>query len=379
MMQEVPVSFNSTEMLRKNNRHSVFMDIYDHQSTSRQEIAGRLGLSLPTVNQNLNELQEMGLVRKNGVFHSTGGRKADAYEIIEDARIAVGCYLQKDSFRMAAVSLFGEVLFSCCKDVSFANSYAYFQQLGDCLQEFLQEHHIAPEAVLGVNMALEAIVSPNHDRVTYSEVYKCTGLTEQELCRHIPYPCKLYHDSHATAEAELWARKDIHHAVLIILNRYAGGSLIIDGKICEGNDFGCVLEHMCLKPDGPRCYCGKQGCFETYCSAFALERDVGEPLDSFFRGLRQGDARRGELWERFLHYLALGINNIRMIIDCEFIIGGYLLPYMTAEDFSRLQTLVDAECPFGFGKAVISPSHFEAESAAQGAGLPLVEEYLLQI
>ena len=367
---------NSTAELRKTNRHNVFMEIYKKHSVSKEHIKQNLGLSLPTVTQNLNELESIGIIRKNGVFCSTGGRKANAYAVVRDYKIAVGFFVQKASYSIEAIDLYGDVLCSESFECPFANTPEYYHQLGTDLDGFIRRNHIDSTAILGVNIALEAIVSPDHTTVTYSEVYKCTGLTRDEMCENIPYPCRLYHDSHATAEAELWARDDIRNAVIVILNRYMGGSLIIDSNICEGDSFECVMEHMLLDKDGPKCYCGKTGCFESFCSTYALERDAGEPLDSFFEHLRSGDEARARLWDRYLRYLAVGINNIRMMIDCEFIIGGHMLKYMTEDDFARLKETVNHECPLSLGDIIISPSKFKSESAAQGAALPIIKEYL---
>ncbi len=372
--ENVPPS--RTAELRISNRHNVFMEIYQRQCVSREQIRQDLGLSLPTVTQNLNELESVGIIRKNGVLRSTGGRKANAYVVVSDFRIAVGFFLQKTSYSIEGVDLYGNILFSESRGCPFANTADYYRQLGAHLNDCMVRYHICPESVLGVNIALEAIVSPDHTTVMYSEVYRCTGLTKDEMCEGIRYPCRLYHDSHATAEAELWARSDIRNAVIVILNRHMGGSLIIDGHICEGNSFECVMEHMRLATAGPKCYCGKTGCFESFCSTYALERDAGEPLDSFFSRLRSGDETRAALWDRYLRNLAAGLNNIRMLIDCEIIIGGYLLQYMRPEDFARLKALVDRECPLKLGEAVISPSQYRSESAARGAALPVIREYL---
>ena len=368
-----------TAELRKSNRHNVFMEIYDKRSVSKEQIKQNLGLSLPTVTQNLNELKETGIIRKNGVFNSTGGRKANAYSIVSNYKIAVGFYIQKASYSIEAIDLFGDVIASEAFEYPFADTIEYYHQLGNDLNSFIVRNSLNPASILGVNIALEAIVSPDHTTVTYSEVYKCTGVTLDRIGENIFYPCKLYHDSHATAEAELWARNDIKNAVIIMLNRYMGGSLIIDSNICEGNDFECIMEHMRISTDGPKCYCGKTGCFESFCSTYALERDAGEKLNSFFEHLRKGDEVRSALWDRYLRYLAIAINNIRMLIDCEFIIVGRILQYLTEEDFSKLQVLVNNECPVGLGDAIISPSKFKTESAARGAAIPLIKEYLQSI
>ena len=41
-------------------------------------------MGLSTVSQNLNELENDGLISRNGYFESTGGRKAQIIKIVED-------------------------------------------------------------------------------------------------------------------------------------------------------------------------------------------------------------------------------------------------------------------------------------------------------
>ena len=72
--------------VKKLNKNRIFRLIYNSDKISRQEIADRLGLSLPTVNQNLKMLMEDGLIEYVGNFTSTGGSRAQAISISNNAR-----------------------------------------------------------------------------------------------------------------------------------------------------------------------------------------------------------------------------------------------------------------------------------------------------
>ena len=99
-----------TTELRRSNRRSVFQEIYQNRSMSKEQIKLALGLSLPTVTQNLRELEELGLIQKQGLLSSTGGRKASAYAVVNDFRVSIGLYLQKEAYSIEAIDLYGEVL-----------------------------------------------------------------------------------------------------------------------------------------------------------------------------------------------------------------------------------------------------------------------------
>ena len=59
---------------RRHTRGSIYRHIYEAKSfCSRQSLARELGLSLPTVYQNLSELMSAGLVR------DSGGQQATSY------------------------------------------------------------------------------------------------------------------------------------------------------------------------------------------------------------------------------------------------------------------------------------------------------------
>ena len=62
---------------RRQTRSNIYRCLYEARGfCSRQSLARELGLSLPTVYQNLSELMNAGLVRDTGELQSTGGRRA---------------------------------------------------------------------------------------------------------------------------------------------------------------------------------------------------------------------------------------------------------------------------------------------------------------
>jgi predicted transcriptional regulator len=76
---------------RRMTRNSIYNFIYEANMTpSKQEIAKQLGLSLPTVYQNINELLNAGLIQVGQIHKSTGGRRPIGYSVVSDIKFAVG-------------------------------------------------------------------------------------------------------------------------------------------------------------------------------------------------------------------------------------------------------------------------------------------------
>ena len=71
------------------NKNRIYKYIYNKGQTSRQEIFEEIGLSMPTIYQNLNTLLDEGYVSIDGSFNSTGGRKAQIFSINRTAALAV--------------------------------------------------------------------------------------------------------------------------------------------------------------------------------------------------------------------------------------------------------------------------------------------------
>ncbi|MBD5456876.1 MAG: ROK family transcriptional regulator [Lachnospiraceae bacterium] len=366
----------TSSALRAANRRRVLYAVYQNKEISKQGLAQNLGISLPTVTQNLHEWETIGLVERKGLYESTGGRKAHIYRFVATAHVAIGIVLLKDFYRIVAVDLYGEVLQSSEISQPFIRNSTFFYEMGKNINEFIERLHFDPDRILGVCIALQGLVSSDGNTVIYGEILNCTGLTLDEIKVNIQYPCTLIHDTEASATAELWAQKDLKDAVLLSLTRNFGGALITNGTVHRGLELSSgIIEHMCLYPHGRPCYCGKHGCIEAYCSAYALQCDAGEPLELFFESLRAGDDRRLKIWHTYLQNLAIAINNIRMVLDSEYVIGGYLLRFMNDDDFAQLSEYAEKECPFQSSGIHIKRSVYLDDAAAPGAAISLVKNF----
>lgn len=368
-------SLNSSA-LRIANRRRVLDAVYASKEISKQGIAQMLGLSLPTITQNLKEFEGLGLIARQGLFDSTGGRKAQVYHFCATARIAIGVLLLKEGYHIVAVDLYGNTLKSAVVNTPLNRTTAYFQQFGSRINLFIQEMALQPEQILGVSIAVQGLVTPDGSTIFYGEVANCTNLTLDDVQPYIDYPCVFIHDTEATAEAELWTQKDLKDAVLLVLSRNFSGILIRDGVLHRGKTLSGTIEHMRLHPKGHRCYCGKKGCVETYCSSDSLLRDAGRPLQVFFNDLRAGDEESREIWHTYLQNLALTINNVRMIVDMDYVISGYLIKFMRDEDFALLAQYAKDDCSFDIEKVTIRRSAYSEDVAACGAAISLVKTYL---
>ena len=364
--------------VKKINRSKVYQYIYRKKITSKLQIVQDLQMGLSTVSPNLNLLEQDGLIEKNGYFESTGGRKANAIQIVSDFRISIGIGILKNMFHITAVDLYGNTLYTNTIPFPYSNTPDYYKQVTDKIKEFIAINQYDEEKILGVSIATQGITSPDHSTVLYGNIMNNTGMILEDFSRYLPYPCYLEHDSKSAAFLELWKHPELDSAVVFLLNRNLGGAIITNHQIHQGSSMHSgTIEHICINPDGPLCYCGNRGCLETYCSANALEQAAGMNIKDFFSLLREKKSPQlTQIWKDYLHHLAFAMKNINLIIDAPIIISGYLAPYFLEDDIAYLTKHINVSSPFALNKEHIFVGTNGQYTPAIGAALFYVNQFI---
>ena len=368
----------TTIALKKINRSKIYQYIYRSKLTSKLQIVQDLQMGLSTVSQNLNLLENEGLIEKNGYFDSTGGRKANAIQIVSDFRISIGVGILKNIFHITAIDLYGNTVYTDTIPLTYSNTAAYYQQITDKVKDFIDKNQYPENKILGVSIATQGITSPDNTTVIYGNIMNNTGMRLKDFSRHLPYPCHLEHDSKSAAFLELWNHPELDSAVVLLLNRNLGGAIITNHQIHQGRSMHSgTIEHICVNPDGPLCYCGNRGCLETYCSANSLEQASGMAIKEFFPLLREKKSPQLiQIWEDYLKHLAFAMKNLNLVIDAPIIISGYLAPYFTEEDTDYLLEQINSMTPFELEKEQLLVGTHGQYTPAIGAALFYVKEFI---
>ena len=370
----------TTMEIKKINKSKVYHLIYDSRAISKQGIASALQMGMNTVTQNLKLLEEEGLIERNGYFESTGGRKAQSIRILPRARISLGIEILRKTLHIAAVDLYGRILEQESYPLPFHVSDAYCEKVGQKVNAFTEKYRLPRQQILGAAIAMQGLISTDGTSVSYGRVLDHTGMKLSDFARHIPYPCRLEHDSKAAGYLETWHQKKFRDSIVVLLNQNLGGAVILDGKVHNGLGMHSgSIEHMCINPDGPLCYCGERGCLETYCSADSLERAAGTGIPAFFGQLRLGTPAFIKIWEDYLRHLAFAICNLNVVLDCYVIISGYLAPYFLPEDLERITHLITDASPYKQQKDFIFLSTHGQLAPPVGAALYYIDEFLHEI
>ena len=205
----------------------------------------------------------------------------------------------------------------------------------------------ASQPVSAVGLAVAGFVSADRQRVMFAPhlAWRDAPVPERVSAR-VGLPVVMDHDVNSAAWAEyrqgVSAGSSI--ALLVALGTGIGAGLLVDGQIYRGaHGVAPELGHLTVVPGGRPCPCGKQGCWERYCSGTALAQtarlqmaDHDAPVLRRLSGddpaavtgtmvavaATEGDPVALGAMDELGHWLAAGLALVTDVLDPEMIVIG---------------------------------------------------------
>ena len=220
------------------------------------------------------------------------------------------------------------------------------KDMAACAKKVMEEAKITEDELRSIGVGIPGVADKD------GMVIFCTNLgwrnvpLRAELQQYINKP--VYMDNDATvagwAEYQAGVSRGTDSSVFMTLGTGLGGGIVMNGKIWAGaHGAGSELGHLVIEVDGVPCTCGKRGCAERYCSATAIIRMAREAcadapnclimravegdMDKInakvvFDAAKEGDSVAMQVFNRFVKYLTIAINNVISFIDPDMIILG---------------------------------------------------------
>ena len=344
--------------------------------TSKVELTKALELSAPTVLSIVNDLVDAGVIMEIGEYESTRGRKAKSLGINKQFKYAVGVNITSNHIGMVLLNLGSEIVKFERKRLTFSTGIDYFKQFSREVEQFIEGFE-KPEDILGVGIALPGIIDREKRVLLKSHVLQLENYSLGLLEQVLPYPVHFENDANAAMLAEnLSEDQDI---IYLSLNDTVGGGIYMNGSLFEGRhhkagEFG----HIILIPDGRKCYCGKTGCSDAYCSALCLTERTKLSLEKFKEQLDLKDPAAVRIWEEYLEYLAMLISNLRMAFDTDIILGGDVGGILKEHILSLGEKLFQYNL-FDNDLSYLKTCRYQKEAAAVGAARYFFSEFIHSI
>lgn len=365
--------------VKKNNRNRVFRYICKHGTVSNPDISYNMKISLPTVTQITKELIEKGVIEESGELHSTGGRRAKALTVAVNVKQAVGVDITKNHVSFVLTNLTGKILKYVRIFLPYIHEAGYYQRVNEEMEKFLDESDADRNKILGVGISFPGIVDLDRELITYSHILGVRMVSFDSVSCFFDYPCIFLNDANAGAYAEGIYSEEKERFFYLSLSNTVGGAVFDSDRLVQGDHFRTgEVGHMTVVPDGKKCYCGKRGCLDAYCSALNLSDPADGKLENFFELLEKKDQRVEEIWDIYTNFLAVALNNIHMVLDCKIVLGGYVGSY--AEPYMPdIWRKVSERNTFTDDERFVDSCRYKLGAAALGAALEVIENFVKEI
>ncbi len=326
-------------------KKQILKTFYFHGSMSNSKLSGIIKLSTPKINSLLVELIDEGLVKELGRGDSSGGRRPNMYDLVEDSFYVVGITI---NVNRTIISIFNSnnkmVDENRFFQIKMQPDFDIFLQVNDELETMLHKHQILKEKVLAVGIELPGLINQKQDvnKTYFPEIENLSG----KLREVFGLPVVISHDAklRAFAEQHFGLAKNKKNVLLLQVDWGLGLGIIINGKLYTGKSgYSGEFGHLPIVDNGVLCTCGKQGCLETIVSANAIARMAIQGIkagnSSMIKELVQDDpdkidisviieaAKRGDqfaisMFNEAAHWLGKGIVYLIQIFNPELIVIG---------------------------------------------------------
>jgi len=181
-----------------------------------------------------------------------------------------------------------------------------------------------------VGMCTPGVTNTNSGLIKNSNTQCLIGMPlKNDIENILGYEISMENDANcfALSESILGSAKEYDVVFGVIMGTGVGGGIVINETLHKGRtNIAGEWGHHTLHSNGNECYCGKQGCVETYISGPALEKrwieitGKKEPLQSIVQDFSDEKAKQWK--EEFLENFGIGLANVIDILDPDIIVLG---------------------------------------------------------
>lgn len=247
------------------------------------ELSKELNISVPKITSLVNDLTENGLIKDNGKFDSTGGRRASVYGLVSDACFFAGVDVKRYYVNLGLLDFKKHQVISKEKvPFKLENTPESLQALLAIIKAFIDELDPASvkEKILGIGINLSGRIN-NTTGYSYSYFHFAEEPLSAIIQKELGIQTFIENDSRAMAYGEFCNgdTKDARNVLFVNMDYGIGLGILINGKLYYGKSgFGGEFGHIPFFDNEILCHCGKKGCLETETSGLALIRKFKEKI-----------------------------------------------------------------------------------------------------
>ncbi|MFN2975972.1 ROK family transcriptional regulator [Terriglobus aquaticus] len=266
----------SSELTRDINRDLILEQIRSRQPISRVALARHTGLQPSTVSSIVEQLKQERWIKEGPAVQTPRGRRPTMVTLNDDLLMLVADVRPSQAV-LAVVDLNGRFLSRRVVPLPTAPEGAVMA-IASGFQALRDGH---PGKVFeGVGISVPGRVNPETNALMLIPNlnwmnYDVSG----KLSEILGLTVEIENDANACLLSELWFGNldGLRNVVLLAISEGLGAALLVEGRLVSGsNGLAGEFGHVTVDADGPKCGCGKQGCWEVFASSQAAQRYYAE-------------------------------------------------------------------------------------------------------
>lgn len=325
--------------IRKINRSVILNMVRLHEPLSRKDLSELSGMFPSNISAVVDELLREGLVLERRAMPMGRGRTPIHLFLNPEHLRAIGVSLRATRTTLAWAELSGRILGS----LTFKTPHhpeAFVRELKSALESARKRPDgLGAGALHRIGVSVPGLVDANRGSIVLSPALpQFNGFPlAEELTRELGFPVQADNDSNVTMLGEMWfGEREVAEAgdvvLLSVSDLGVGSGLTLNSSLYRGHNQSWAGEfgHMVIDRSGPKCRCGRRGCWELYvCNQATWQRyDANRAFTpELFERLivlaLKGDSRAVRAFEETAEFLSLGLSNITFALNpSQIIVGG---------------------------------------------------------
>lgn len=179
-----------------------------------------------------------------------------------------------------------------------ASRKKYVHQLAEVVNKLIEETHINQEKIKAVCLGIPGLVNPHTGIIGLAPNLGLKNFNiKKSLEAEIPFPVLIENDVNlgALGIKTFGVGKKARNMLAVFVGTGIGGGLIIDGKLYRGSNYVAgEIGHLLVEKNGPKCGCGRKGCFEAIASRTAIVNKIIKDIKSGKRSKLSKLVKAGE-------------------------------------------------------------------------------------
>ena len=336
------------QYLRDANRAEILRYLVTKGTASRIELSKNLKLTKMGISKIVSELQQDHLIEEGGIINETVNQQTGSYSgrkptaiYIPDFRInAIGISISRYQINGIAADIKGNIFYSEKVTLPVGTNNEKFT---DLIIELIDKIIAANSNTefIGIGIASIGPLDIYRQRILNPPNFRdIRHVNIGDILREkYSLPVFLDNDMNTVALAEhlYGIAKDAGNIVYLGIGSGVGAGVIVNGHMLHGSGgYAGEIGHISIQSDGPKCSCGRNGCFELYTNTISLLQNTGAAsVEKLLEelSLNPVDESLQQIVDNYIQAVLNGLVTIVNIFDPEIVIigdeGAFLVsPYL---------------------------------------------------